>query len=377
MLIIFSRSSLCLWVGIHSLFIYIEFAQSIWNWVTKQGRQVNFAFLLCSDVSVRPPTAVEGGVGGAEQWRCPETGRGPGLEHQQLQFYLSLCQSCQCSHPTAQPGQRTEPHPKERQVHLRAVCQNTTDINKLSCVTCSLSHTLATLFSGISLLAFSCSSIPKHVNTRHAHAAYHTSHWCKYPSVHLIGGVLGSVCSDTMLSTTCKCSIEKRMLNAGHVGIICSLWRHKFLVNMLTFWRCWFMYHTYESSGVPWLCWLLMVFSLSLRARLFEWISSFTKSDSGDDHVPFYPKGGQPPSSQWVAYTHTRVDKTMTERHTTGGRSSVSLALIQWPHFGGGWCGCASINQQSLYYLLKIMSYYHTTASELALVDTNRVALVC
>ncbi|KAL6111672.1 foxp4 [Pungitius sinensis] len=33
------------------------------------------------------------------------------------------------------------------------------------------------------------------------------------------------------------------------------------------------------------------------RARLFEWISSFTKADSGDDHVPFYPKGGQPPSS--------------------------------------------------------------------------------
>uniref|UniRef100_A0A8C9XWH4 Forkhead box P4 n=1 Tax=Sander lucioperca TaxID=283035 RepID=A0A8C9XWH4_SANLU len=33
------------------------------------------------------------------------------------------------------------------------------------------------------------------------------------------------------------------------------------------------------------------------RARLFEWISSFTKSDSGDDHVPLYSKGGQPPSS--------------------------------------------------------------------------------
>uniref|UniRef100_A0A3Q3VWW7 Fork-head domain-containing protein n=1 Tax=Mola mola TaxID=94237 RepID=A0A3Q3VWW7_MOLML len=33
------------------------------------------------------------------------------------------------------------------------------------------------------------------------------------------------------------------------------------------------------------------------RARLFEWISSFTKADSGDDHVPFYPKGSQPPSS--------------------------------------------------------------------------------
>ncbi|XP_054472355.1 forkhead box protein P4-like [Anoplopoma fimbria] len=33
------------------------------------------------------------------------------------------------------------------------------------------------------------------------------------------------------------------------------------------------------------------------RARLFEWISSFSKSDSGDDHVPLYPKGGQPPSS--------------------------------------------------------------------------------
>uniref|UniRef100_A0A671UZS0 Forkhead box P4 n=1 Tax=Sparus aurata TaxID=8175 RepID=A0A671UZS0_SPAAU len=27
------------------------------------------------------------------------------------------------------------------------------------------------------------------------------------------------------------------------------------------------------------------------RARLFEWISSFTKADSGDDHVSLYPKG--------------------------------------------------------------------------------------
>uniref|UniRef100_A0A673C0Z1 Forkhead box P4 n=1 Tax=Sphaeramia orbicularis TaxID=375764 RepID=A0A673C0Z1_9TELE len=33
------------------------------------------------------------------------------------------------------------------------------------------------------------------------------------------------------------------------------------------------------------------------RARLFEWISSFTKADSGDDHVPLYSKGSQPPSS--------------------------------------------------------------------------------
>lgn len=73
-------------------------------------------FLRCSDVSIRPPAAVEGGVGGAEQRGGPETGRGPGLEHQQLQFYLSLPQSSQHSHRTAQPGQWTEPHPKERQV---------------------------------------------------------------------------------------------------------------------------------------------------------------------------------------------------------------------------------------------------------------------
>ncbi|XP_053725329.1 forkhead box protein P4 isoform X2 [Synchiropus splendidus] len=33
------------------------------------------------------------------------------------------------------------------------------------------------------------------------------------------------------------------------------------------------------------------------RARLFEWISSFTKADSGDDHVTPYSKGSQPPSS--------------------------------------------------------------------------------
>uniref|UniRef100_A0A672IMD8 Forkhead box P4 n=1 Tax=Salarias fasciatus TaxID=181472 RepID=A0A672IMD8_SALFA len=30
------------------------------------------------------------------------------------------------------------------------------------------------------------------------------------------------------------------------------------------------------------------------RARLFEWISSFTKADSGDDHVPLYSKGKSP-----------------------------------------------------------------------------------
>ncbi|XP_068170920.1 forkhead box protein P4 isoform X1 [Antennarius striatus] len=33
------------------------------------------------------------------------------------------------------------------------------------------------------------------------------------------------------------------------------------------------------------------------RARLFEWISSITKADSGDDHAPLYSKSGQPPSS--------------------------------------------------------------------------------
>lgn len=40
------------------------------------------------------------------------------------------------------------------------------------------------------------------------------------------------------------------------------------------------------------------VYLSSLSARLFEWISSFTKADSGDDHVPLYPKGSQAPSSQ-------------------------------------------------------------------------------
>lgn len=49
---------------------------------------------------------------------------------------------------------------------------------------------------------------------------------------------------------------------------------------------------------VPWLCRLLMGLSPSLSARLFEWISSFTKADCGDDHVPLYPKGSQAPSSQ-------------------------------------------------------------------------------
>uniref|UniRef100_A0A8C5E6D5 Fork-head domain-containing protein n=1 Tax=Gouania willdenowi TaxID=441366 RepID=A0A8C5E6D5_GOUWI len=37
--------------------------------------------------------------------------------------------------------------------------------------------------------------------------------------------------------------------------------------------------------------------SLPNGQRLFEWISSFTKADSGDDHVPLYSKGSQPPSS--------------------------------------------------------------------------------
>ncbi|TNN63294.1 Forkhead box protein P4 [Liparis tanakae] len=53
----------------------------------------------------------------------------------------------------------------------------------------------------------------------------------------------------------------------------------------------------FEGCVVRWLFRLLIGLSLSLRARLFEWISSFTKSDSGDDHVPFYPKGGHPISS--------------------------------------------------------------------------------
>uniref|UniRef100_A0AAX7SCG8 Fork-head domain-containing protein n=1 Tax=Astatotilapia calliptera TaxID=8154 RepID=A0AAX7SCG8_ASTCA len=39
------------------------------------------------------------------------------------------------------------------------------------------------------------------------------------------------------------------------------------------------------------------------RARLFEWISSFTKADSGDDHIPLYSKGSQPPSSHHEEHT--------------------------------------------------------------------------
>lgn len=50
--------------------------------------------------------------------------------------------------------------------------------------------------------------------------------------------------------------------------------------------------------SAQWLCRLLTGLSPSLSARLFEWISSFTKADSGDDHVPLYPKGSQAPSSQ-------------------------------------------------------------------------------
>uniref|UniRef100_A0A3P9J6A8 Forkhead box P4 n=1 Tax=Oryzias latipes TaxID=8090 RepID=A0A3P9J6A8_ORYLA len=39
------------------------------------------------------------------------------------------------------------------------------------------------------------------------------------------------------------------------------------------------------------------------RARLFEWISSFTKADSPDDHVPLYSKSSQPPSSHHEEHT--------------------------------------------------------------------------
>ena len=44
--------------------------------------EVVSGFPRCSDVSIRPAAAVEGGVGGAEQRGGPEAGRGPGLEHQ-------------------------------------------------------------------------------------------------------------------------------------------------------------------------------------------------------------------------------------------------------------------------------------------------------
>lgn len=57
-------------------------------------------------------------------------------------------------------------------------------------------------------------------------------------------------------------------------------------------WRLW------RELYAPRRCWLLMGLSPSLSARLFEWISSFTKADSADDHVPLYPKGSQAPSSQ-------------------------------------------------------------------------------
>lgn len=93
------------------------------------------ALLFSSNVSVRPPTAVEGGVGGAEHRGGPQTGRRPGPEHQQLQFYLSLPQSCKCSHSTAQPAQWTEPHPKERQVQVALIGNSTSRI--LFCPLCN------------------------------------------------------------------------------------------------------------------------------------------------------------------------------------------------------------------------------------------------
>ena len=46
---------------------------------------------------------------------------------------------------------------------------------------------------------------------------------------------------------------------------------------------------------LPWLC--VTVLRVS-RARLFEWISSFTKADSADEQISLYSKGSQLPGSQ-------------------------------------------------------------------------------
>uniref|UniRef100_A0A8C7WLX3 Forkhead box P4 n=1 Tax=Oryzias sinensis TaxID=183150 RepID=A0A8C7WLX3_9TELE len=49
------------------------------------------------------------------------------------------------------------------------------------------------------------------------------------------------------------------------------------------------------------------------RARLFEWISSFTKADSPDDHVPLYSKSSQPPSSQHLNNEHALDDRSTAQ----------------------------------------------------------------
>uniref|UniRef100_I3KT41 Forkhead box P4 n=1 Tax=Oreochromis niloticus TaxID=8128 RepID=I3KT41_ORENI len=57
------------------------------------------------------------------------------------------------------------------------------------------------------------------------------------------------------------------------------------------------------------------------RARLFEWISSFTKADSGDDHVPLYSKGKSPFQS-----THTHIHEEHTGSHPLYGHGEC-----KWP----------------------------------------------
>ncbi len=54
------------------------------------------------------------------------------------------------------------------------------------------------------------------------------------------------------------------------------------------------------------LLWGNQAFFPFLRARLFEWISSFTK-ESSDEHLTPYSKGAPLQSTQWVTNTHMYI----------------------------------------------------------------------
>ena len=191
---------------------------------------------------------------------------------------------------------------------------------------------------------------------------WHTTHLrgVNITSAHSIGGLLGSVCSAGEERRGLWMQRRRRRRRRRRRGRRCVC-RDKFLSVM---WAWWGMHVPgvfvacvlCQACVLPRLYWLLMGLSPSLRARLFEWISSFTKADSGDDHVPLYSKGSQPPS-QWVAcYTHTYTHTWDRERRAMGGWSEVSFSADSllasmpfvdphlWPHFGVGPHGSATIN---------------------------------
>ncbi len=124
--------------------------------------------------------------------------------------------------------------------------------------------------------------------------------WCKMPGFILIFGARVSSSEHSMLSAwltpLCQFSMS-----------VCVEWVKVYRDNFIERWAvvCVCVFEREREREVV-LLWGNQAFFPFLRARLFEWISSFTK-ESSDEHLTPYSKGAPLQSTQWVTNTHMYI----------------------------------------------------------------------